>query len=151
MDAVVRVSRRAADRLRAGHLWVYRTDVEGAVDAPAGAIVTVTDGRGLPLGSALYSDASQIAARMVSRSAGVTREQYVADVRLKVEAALARRRVLAPVTERDSAHRLVFSEGDALPGIVADRYNGLVVLQLLTQGTAQDDVRRVLVAVVCGH
>jgi len=148
MDAVVRISRRAADRLRAGHLWVYRTDVEGAVDAAAGSLVTVVDGRGLPLGSALYSDASQIAARMVSRSAGMTREQYVADVRVKVEAALARRRVLAPVSERDNAHRLVFSEADALPGIVADRYNGLVLLQLLTQGTAQDDVRAVVVEVL---
>ena len=44
----------------------------------------------------------------------------------------------------NDACRLVFSEADGLPGIVADRYGELVVLQLLTQGTAQDDVRRVL-------
>jgi 23S rRNA (cytosine1962-C5)-methyltransferase len=66
-------------------------------------------------------------------------------VRAKVDAALARRRVLAPVSERDNAHRLIFSEADELPGIVADRYNDLVLLQLLTQGTAQDDVREVVV------
>jgi 23S rRNA (cytosine1962-C5)-methyltransferase len=142
----LRVTRRAADRLRAGHLWVYRTDVEGAVDGlEGGAVVTVVDGRGLALGSAIYSGASQIAARVVSRSPGWTRAEYVADVRVKVEAALARRRVLAPVSELDNAHRLIFSEADALPGIVADRYNDLVLLQLLTQGTAQDDVRGVLV------
>jgi len=64
---------------------------------------------------------------------------------VRVDAALARRRVLAPVTEGDNAHRLIFSEADGLPGIVADRYNDLVLLQLLTQGTAQDDVRAVLV------
>lgn len=145
-ENVLRVTRRAADRLRAGHLWVYRTDVEGAVAGlDAGALVTVVDGRGIPLGSALYSDASQIAARMVSGKAGLTRNDYLAELRVRVDAALARRRVLSPVTERDNAHRLIFSEADALPGIVADRYNDLVLLQLLTQGTAQGDVRAVVV------
>lgn len=143
---VVRVTRRVADRLRAGHLWVYRSDVESAVEGlEAGALVTVVDGRGIALGSAMYSSASQIAARVVSRVPGLTREQYVKDVRVKVGVALARRRLLAPVSERDNAHRLIFSEADELPGIVADRYNDLVLLQLLTQGTAQDDVRAVLV------
>jgi len=146
LNSVLRITRRAADRLRAGHLWVYRTDIEGVVaKLDPGSLVTVVDGRGLPLGSALYSDASQIAARVVSRTAGTTRTQYLAELRARVDAALARRRVLAPVTERDNAHRLIFSEADALPGIVADRYNDLVLLQLLTQGTAQDDVRAVLV------
>src|ERR1700735_2529335 len=98
----IRITRRAADRLRAGHLWVYRTDIEGATDGfEAGALVTVVDGRGLPLGAALYSDTSQIAARVVSREAGLTREQYLDDVRAKIAAALARRRVLAPVSARD--------------------------------------------------
>jgi 23S rRNA (cytosine1962-C5)-methyltransferase len=143
---VLRITRRAADRLRAGHLWVYRTDVESAVETlEAGALVTVVDGRGLPLGSALYSDTSQIAARVVSREAGLTRGKYLEDLRLKLEAALARRRVLAPVSVGDNAHRLIFSEADGLPGIIADRYNDLVLLQLLTQGTAQDDVRAVVV------
>jgi 23S rRNA (cytosine1962-C5)-methyltransferase len=145
-ENVLRVTRRAADRLRAGHLWVYRTDIEGAVAGlEAGSLVTVVDGRGIALGSALYSDASQIAARMVSRTAGMTRAQYLEELRVRVDAALARRRVLSPVTVSDNAHRLIFSEADALPGIVADRYNDLVLLQLLTQGTAQDDVRAVLV------
>ena len=142
----LRVTRRAADRLRAGHLWVYRTDLEGATESlDAGSVVTVVDGRGLALGSAIYSSASQIAARVVSRTPGWSRADYVADVHLKVAAALARRRILAPVTDTDNAHRLMFSEADALPGIVADRYNDLVLLQLLTQGTAQEDIRSVVV------
>jgi 23S rRNA (cytosine1962-C5)-methyltransferase len=61
------VTRRATDRLRAGHLWVYRSDVEtlvpaaGAVEIAGGALVTVMDSRGIPLGTGLYSAASQIA------------------------------------------------------------------------------------------
>jgi 23S rRNA (cytosine1962-C5)-methyltransferase len=144
----LRITRRAADRLRAGHLWVYRTDLEShhPTEAPdPGALVTLTDSRDIPLGTALYSSASQIAARLISRTPALTREQYLADLRLRIDAALQLRRTLAPVTASTNAHRLLFSEADNLPGIIADRYNDLVLLQLLTQGTAQDDVRTVLI------
>jgi 23S rRNA (cytosine1962-C5)-methyltransferase len=144
----VGIARRAAERLRAGHLWVYRTDVEslvpalGAEEIAAGAVVTVMDGRGIPLGSGVYSSASLIAVRMVSREAQVSREAYVAEVRDRVGAALRLRDAL--VRDGDAC-RLVFAEGDGLPGVVADRYNDLVILQLLTQGTAQADLRAAVV------
>lgn len=144
------VTRRAADRLRAGHLWVYRTDVEqvmpalGATKLDPGALVTVLDGRGIPLGSALYSSASQITLRLVSGEAALTREGYLAEMKVRLAAAVALRGELVPLSLADNACRLVFSEADGLAGIVADRYNDLVVLQLLTQGTAQDDVRGVV-------
>jgi len=147
---MLRITRRAADRLRAGHLWVYRTDLEsqGTASAPIepGALVTLVDSREIPLGTALYSSASTIAARLVSRSPALSRAQYLEDLRTRVDAALQLRRELAPTSAANNAHRLIFSEADNLPGIIADRYNDLVLLQLLTQGTAQDDVRAVLVA-----
>ena len=147
----LRITRRAADRLRAGHLWVYRTDLESkqAVAAPEpGSLVTIVDSREISLGTALYSSASAIAARIISRSPQLSRAQYLADVRTRVDAALQLRRELAPISATNNAHRLIFSEADNLPGIIADRYNDLVLLQLLTPGTAQDDVRAVLVAAV---
>ncbi|MBN9615729.1 MAG: SAM-dependent methyltransferase [Acidobacteriales bacterium 59-55] len=148
------ITRRAADRLRAGHLWVYRSDVEslipftGSTVIAPGALTTVTDSRGIPLGTALYSDASQIALRMVSSEAALSRPAYLAQLQERVRAALALREELAPRSTGNNACRLIFSEADALPGIVADRYNDLVILQLLTQGTAQNDVRRVLAKVI---
>ncbi len=147
------ITERAAQRLRAGHIWVYRSDVErlttGAGEQVAGgALVSVTDGRGKPLGTALYSDASEIALRMVSRQAGVSRTEYLEEVRDRVRAAIRLRKRVAGEAFSGSgetdACRLLFSEADELPGIVADRYGELVVVQLLTQGTAQDDVRAVL-------
>src|ERR1700679_3712229 len=145
----LRISRRAADRLRTGHLWVYRTDLEtnqpSATPEP-GSLVTLTDSREIPLGTALYSSASTIAARLISRTPALSRAQYLTDLRPRIDAALELRRALAPTTAANNAHRLIFSEADNLPGIIADRYNDLVLLQLLTQGTAQDDVRAVLVA-----
>ena len=47
MDPAAAITRRASDRLRAGHLWVYRSDVESldataeAAEIAAGALVTV--------------------------------------------------------------------------------------------------------------
>jgi len=150
--STLRISRRAADRLRAGHLWVYRTDFESAQDSIApGSLVTLTDSRDIPLGTALYSSESMITARLVSRTPALTRTQYLADLRTRIESALALRRELAPTTAANNAHRLIFSEADNLPGIVADRYNDLVLLQLLTQGTAQDDVRAVVVETLRAH
>jgi 23S rRNA (cytosine1962-C5)-methyltransferase len=151
------VARRAADRLRAGHLWVYGSDIEalipltGTVGLKGGSLVAVMDGRGIPLGTALYSDASQITLRMVSGRVGLSRAEYLGEVRKRVAAALALRGELAPESSDENACRLIFSEADGLPGVVADRYNDLVVLQLLTQGTAQDDVRVAVVeALVAG-
>ena len=148
------ITRRAADRLRAGHLWVYRSDVEslvplaGSMEIVGGSLVTVMDSRGIPLGTGLYSAASQIAVRMVSAEAALTRAVYLEQLRERVGAALKLREEIAPESMENDACRLIFSEGDGLPGIVADRYNDLVILQLLTQGTAQEDVRRMVAETV---
>lgn len=125
---------------------MYRSDLLPSADEPPpGSLVTVLDNRGATLGSAIYSSASQIAARMVSQTPHLSREQYLTGLRERVDRALLLRRELAPVTAENNAHRLIFSEADNLPGIVADRYHDLVILQLLTQGTAQDDVRATLI------
>src|ERR1700723_818846 len=81
------VTRRAADRLRAGHLWVYRSDMEslvpalGATEIVGGSLVTVMDSRGIPLGTGLYSAVSQIAVRLVSAETALTRGVYLEQVR----------------------------------------------------------------------
>ena len=147
------VTRRAADRLRAGHLWVYRTDVEQVMPGPEvalepGCVVTVLDGRGIPLGSALYSSASQITLRLVATEPGLGRAGYLEGVGARLRAAISLRGELAPVSAENDACRLIFSEADGLPGVVVDRYNDLAVLQLLTQGTAQDDVRAVVAEIL---
>jgi 23S rRNA (cytosine1962-C5)-methyltransferase len=152
-QASVMVTRRASERLRSGHLWVYRSDVvQGAVKPAAGSLVTIVDARGIPLGSGLYSDASEIALRVVSRRPGLSRAAYLDDVKQRLKAAIRLREAVAAeafgeadaVAKHTDACRVVFAEADDLPGIVMDRYAGLVVVQLLTQGTAQDDVRAVL-------
>jgi 23S rRNA (cytosine1962-C5)-methyltransferase len=149
------ITRRAADRLREGAVWVYRSDVEqvlpgtGSVTLAPGSVVTVLDSRGVGLGSALFSAASQITLRLVSDQPGLTRAAYLQQLTVRIGAAVALREQLAPVSAENNACRLIFSEADQLPGIVADRYNDLVLVQMLVQGTAQADVREVIARVLC--
>jgi 23S rRNA (cytosine1962-C5)-methyltransferase len=134
------VSRRAADRLRAGHLWVYASDIESLEAGPGDppALLPVADSRGLLLGTALYSPSSQIALRLVSREA-LDQAGWLKLLEARLRAAIARRKPLL-TAETDSC-RLCFSEADELPGLVADKYGELVILQLLTKGLDSVAVR----------
>ena len=123
----VKVNKRGADRVRAGHLWIYRSDVVD-VAAEGGSVVRVTDERGNFVGQALFSDASQIALRFLTQSnEDINRDWWRRRI---VEA--AERRNIPPDT---NAYRLIYSEGDLLPSLIVDRYDDVLVLQTLSQGT----------------
>jgi len=107
-----KISRRAADRLRAGHLWVYASDIESMELPEAGeppALLPVADSRGLLLGTALYSPSSQIALRMVLREA-IDEAGWLDLLAARLRAAIARRKPL--LDEQNNACRLCFSEAD---------------------------------------
>jgi len=134
----MRVSRKGAERARAGHLWIYRSDVLDAKDAVAGgAIVQVRDERGRFVGSALYSDRSEIALRLLTwREEQIDRDWW----RTRLQSTIGRRQGI----EREAdAFRLVYAEGDALPSLIIDRYADVLVLQTLSQGT--DAIKEMLV------
>jgi 23S rRNA (cytosine1962-C5)-methyltransferase len=128
MIPVVTISARGEERLRSGHPWIYRADIKEA-SAGAGDRVVVRSARGgRPLGSAFYSDRSQIALRMLTRG-----EQPADDalIRKRIEDALSFRQALAIDA---TAFRLVHGEADLLPSIVVDRYGEYLVVQTLSQG-----------------
>lgn len=123
--AGVTVMPKGVGRLRAGHPWVYRTDLRDAAGVPAG-LVQLADERGKPLGTALYSPASEIRARWLA-PAGVTVDAQW--WRGMVRAALDRRRGIT-----DTAYRVVHAEGDGLPSLMLDRYDEYAVAQILSAG-----------------
>ncbi len=145
--AGAQISRRAADRLRSGHAWVYASDIESInVDENrAPRLVPVADNRGILLGTALYSASSQIALRMISREA-VDEGEWLRILKTRLRAAIERRKPL--LDENTNACRLVFSEADELPGLVADKYGDLIILQLLARGLDSADVRAACVSVL---
>jgi 23S rRNA (cytosine1962-C5)-methyltransferase len=131
----VKLSARGTARLHARHPWVYRSDIVGAHDIPSGALVRVHDQRGKFLGTALYSSSSQIAIRMISHGSVLDLPALVAE---RIRAAIAYRKELVSNTD---AYRIVFSEADFLPGLIVDRYNDVVTLQILTQAMDAAPVR----------
>src|SRR5438552_18811038 len=60
------IRRHGADRIRRGHLWVYRSDIVNPKDAEPGSIVSVRDERETILGKAFFSSKSQISHRFLS-------------------------------------------------------------------------------------
>jgi 23S rRNA (cytosine1962-C5)-methyltransferase len=142
--ATATVSTRGAQRLKKGHLWVYRSDITRVTGALPGDLVQVRDERGRPLGSALYSSASQIAIRLVTAET-ISQVELLQLVRQRVQGAVAFRRKHAQ--DADS-YRVVFSEADLLPGLIIDKYNDCIVLQVLTQAFDREEMRTVVVKVL---
>jgi 23S rRNA (cytosine1962-C5)-methyltransferase len=136
----VKSSPRGTSRLKAGHVWVYRSDILSANDVPPGSLTAVTDQRGKPLGTALYSSSSQIAIRMISDEPV---KDFPALLRERIAAALAYREKIVRDTD---AYRVIFSEADFLPGLIVDRYNDILSIQILTQAIDADPVRRILIS-----
>ncbi len=124
----ITVAKRGADRIRRGHLWIYSSDVLDASDVAGGSVVAVQDEHRNFIGQAFYSDSSQIALRFLTQTRDpINREWW----RARIRAAAARRNF----GSETNAYRLIYSEGDLLPSIILDRYDGVLVLQTLSQGS----------------
>src|SRR5271169_4211755 len=137
----VKLSARGVARLQGRHPWVYRSDVTEEKDVPPGAVVRVLDPGGKFLGTALYSSSSQIAIRMISHGSVRDLPALVAE---RIRAALAYRKENDLVRNTDAC-RIVFSEADFLPGLIVDRYNDVISLQILTQAMDGAAVREAIV------
>lgn len=124
----VRVNRKAANRIASGHPWIFASDVLDRGEAQAGDAVTVLAPNGAALGTAHYSESSQISLRLLSeRVESIDRAFYLR----RIAAAEAHRRRVVADSE---AYRLVHGEADQLPGLVIDRYGEYFTLQTLDQG-----------------
>jgi 23S rRNA (cytosine1962-C5)-methyltransferase len=122
------INSRGAERLYAGHVWVYRSDLRSAEAAP-GDVVRVSDERGRFLGRAFYSDRSQIALRFVTREDVPVDRAFLAE-RIRVAAAYRRQ-----VVHNSEVYRLVYGEADQVPSLIVDRYADCLAIQTLSQAT----------------
>lgn len=116
-------------RIKAGHLWVYQGEIGIiGIGVKSGEVVEVLDNRGRFLGTGYYNQASQIAVRILSTARENINEQYFSR---RLQRALEYRRKVKPDS---SCYRLVFGEGDLLPGLIVDRFEDYLVVQFLTMG-----------------
>jgi 23S rRNA (cytosine1962-C5)-methyltransferase len=125
-----RLDGRGRRWVEGGHPWVWADQLR-EVEAEPGALVAVEAPDGRRLGWALYSSASKIALRLCSRS---EREPDAGFWRRRVERAVAARGRMG-LLDPAGAERLLAGDSDLVPGLVADRYAGVLVLQSGAQGS----------------
>ncbi|PYS16337.1 MAG: methyltransferase [Acidobacteria bacterium] len=127
--AQIVVRKRGADRIRRGHLWIYRSDVLNPKEAEPGSVVAVRNERGAVLGKAFFSSQSQISLRFLSRGDVAIDEAFFHD-RFAAADVLRQRLGVDPLLSRR-----IYTEGDLLPGLIVDRYRDRLVVQSLIQAT----------------
>lgn len=131
-------------RLRAGHLWVFSNEVDiektPLTNFKPGQPINILSHRGQKIGSGYVNPHSLICARLVSRLPNA-----------KIDAALLEKHIQQALALRERLfekpyYRMVFGESDFLPGLIVDRYNDTLVVQITTAGMEQ--VRETVVAVL---
>ena len=128
---IVHVINGRQKKLLQGHPWVYGNEierVEGEIED--GGLVTVVDFRGRYMGTGFYNSKSLITVRLLTH-----RQEEITDalIAARVKAACDYRRFVMSRPGTDSC-RLIYGEADRLPGVIADRFGGVIVLQVLALG-----------------
>ncbi|MBI3891999.1 MAG: class I SAM-dependent rRNA methyltransferase [Candidatus Wallbacteria bacterium] len=119
-------------RIRTGHIWIFSNEIESVEGKPEpGSLAVVKSFAGQFVGIGYYNKASLIACRILTRHQDSIDSAFF---QRRVKAALALRQTFYP---GETAYRLVFSEGDQLPGFVADRFGDCVSVQTSTAGAEQ--------------
>ena len=119
-------------RLVQGHLWIYSNEIDTRITPlksfSPGEQVVVTSAQGKPMGIAYVNPHSLITARLVNRQALIPLDRSLFVHRIKIALSLRERIFHKPF------YRLVYGESDFLPGVVVDRFDGVLVVQITTAG-----------------
>lgn len=128
--AQVIVSKKCAERLLSGHLWVFNNEIKAVNgDYSNGDIVSVADGKKRFIGKGYINDNSKIIIRLLSFKDEEINKGFL---RRRIEYAVNCRLSLG--RQRYGSFRVVFSEGDILPGLIVDKYENVISIQILTLG-----------------
>ena len=130
-----------ADRILAGHPWIYRGSLQRLPDGLTdGEVVQVTDHRQRFLGTGFYNSRSKIALRMLSPEKVEVNGAFLAE---RIREALALRQRHLPSA---TSYRVVNAESDFLSGLIVDRYEDVLSLQISSLG--MDRLRPAILAVL---
>ncbi len=128
---VVHVINGRQKKLLQGHPWVYGNEIERVEgETVDGELVTVVDFRGRYMGVGFYNSKSLITVRLLTHRSEEITDELIAS---RVKAACDYRRFVLSRPGTDSC-RLIYGEADRLPGVIADRFGEVIVLQVLALG-----------------
>ena len=128
----ITLTQRAEKRLKNGHLWIYSNELDAAKSSlkqlAEGEQVAVCNSAGKVFAHALVNPNGLICGRIVARKTPFGKKQ----LRGRLVSALA----LREKAFSQPCYRLVYAEGDYLPGLIIDRYNDICVVQINSLGMA---------------
>ena len=128
---VVHVINGRQKKLLQGHPWVYGNEIERVEgEIVDGELVAVVDFRGRYMGTGFYNSKSLITVRLLTHRSEEITDGLIAS---RVKAACDYRRFVMGRPGTDSC-RLIYGEADRLPGVIADRFGDVIVLQVLALG-----------------
>ena len=141
METTVLLKPGEADRIVAGHPWVYSNEIQRLTHPPAdGDLVQVKDSRQRLLGSGFFNSKSKIAVRILSLERIEANESFFEE---RIRAALAIRKKHLPAA---TSFRVVNAESDFLSGLIVDKYEDVLVVQISSLG--MDQRKPLIVAVL---
>ncbi|MCG8671375.1 MAG: class I SAM-dependent rRNA methyltransferase [Pseudomonadales bacterium] len=129
---VLRLRKNEEKRIKAGHLWVYSNEIDTKTTplkaVTPGTLCTLQDSAGKSVGIGYVNPHSLIAVRLLTRNPeAVINRKWIAK---RLQVALSLREQCFP----DQFYRWVYGDADGLPGLVIDRFNDYVVIQLNSAG-----------------
>lgn len=129
---IVRLKERKEANVAFRHPWVFSGALDGRPEAEHGDLILLADRNGEVLATATYSDKSTIAARVFALGEVVIDRAWFAQRFREADSA---RQLLGygPDTET-TGYRVIFGESDGVPGLVVDRYDDVLVIQVSTAG-----------------
>ena len=127
---VYTVTPKAEKSLRHGHPWVFAEEITHADPSQNGDLVDVRSAKGAYLGTGWTSEKSKIRVRILSTNANDTFDASFFARRIRY--ALEYRRCVMGDDFR--ACRLIFGESDQFPGLVVDRFEDVLVAQVMSYG-----------------
>ncbi|MBO5653603.1 MAG: class I SAM-dependent rRNA methyltransferase, partial [Clostridia bacterium] len=134
------ITAKGEKALKGGHPWVYCDEIVGLTATPAdGSLVDVYSPKDKYLGTGFYNSHSKIRIRILSRNANDSFDSLFWERRLRY--AVAYRRTVMGETDFKCC-RLIFGEADGFPGLTVDRFENVLVAQVLSLGT--EGVRDIL-------
>lgn len=116
--------------IRAGHPWVFRKAIENVPRIPPGSVVDLVDG-GRFVGRGYFDPLSAIAVRVLTTDHAETVDAAFFERRVRQAWELRQKLIDLAGT---NAYRLVHGEGDVLPGVIVDLYDGWAVMKLYSAG-----------------
>ena len=128
-ETIVTLKKGEGRAFKAGGLWIYDNEIESIHGTfKNGAVVTVQEQNGCPLGRGFINQNSKIRVRMLTRDASQEIDDAFLEMRVRNAWAYRKR------TVDTSACRVIFGEADFLPGLVIDKFSDVLVVESLALG-----------------